>query len=137
MPRRRALTEAQLESLLALPVTEADLLRHWTLSDDDLVAIGRRRRNHNQLGFALQLCALRYPAGCCDRARSFRNLHSVSSPTSSGPPPRRSPPTPPGSKPATSSSASCASHSASLTLDEAVEETFPASDPISPKRITK
>jgi len=61
MPRRRALTEAQLESLLALPVTEADLLRHWTLSDDDLVAIGRRRRNHNQLGFALQLCALRYP----------------------------------------------------------------------------
>src|SRR5215217_4696890 len=61
MPRRRALTAAQLESLLALPVTEADLLRHWTLSDDDLVAIGRRRRNHNQLGFALQLCALRYP----------------------------------------------------------------------------
>jgi hypothetical protein len=43
MPRRRVLTEAQLESLLALPVTEADLLRHWTLSDDDLVAIGRRR----------------------------------------------------------------------------------------------
>src|SRR3954471_7580642 len=65
MPRRRALTEAQLESLLALPVTEADLLRHWTLSEDDLVAIGRRRRNHNQLGFALQLCALRYPGRAC------------------------------------------------------------------------
>jgi TnpA family transposase len=61
MPRRRALTTAQLESLLALPVTEADLVRHWTLGDDDLALVGRRRRNHNQLGFALQLCALRYP----------------------------------------------------------------------------
>ena len=30
MPRRRALTEAQLESLLALPVIEADLVRQWT-----------------------------------------------------------------------------------------------------------
>jgi TnpA family transposase len=61
MPRRRALTKAQLESLLALPVTEADLVQHWTLGDDDLAIVGRRRRNHNQLGFALQLCALRYP----------------------------------------------------------------------------
>ena len=61
MPRRRALTKAQLENLLALPVTEADLVRHWTLGDDDLAIVGRRRRNHNQLGFALQLCALRYP----------------------------------------------------------------------------
>ena len=61
MPRRRALTEAQLQSLLALPVTEADLVRHWTLGDDDLAVVSRRRRSHNQLGFALQLCALRYP----------------------------------------------------------------------------
>jgi TnpA family transposase len=61
MPRRRALTKAQLDSLLALPVTEADLARHWTLSDDDLALVDRRRRIHNQLGFALQFCALRYP----------------------------------------------------------------------------
>ena len=61
MPRRRALTKAQLESLLALPVTEADLVRHWTLGDDDLTLVDRRRRIHNQLGFALHLCALRYP----------------------------------------------------------------------------
>ena len=39
MPRRRALTEAQLESLLALPVTEADLVRHWTLGDADLAVV--------------------------------------------------------------------------------------------------
>jgi len=61
MPRRRALTEAQLQMLFALPTTEADLIRHWTLSTDDLAVIGRRRRDHNRLGFALQLCALRYP----------------------------------------------------------------------------
>jgi TnpA family transposase len=61
MPRRRALTEAQLENLLALPVVEADLIRHWTLADADLAVIERRRGGHNQLGYALQLCAFRYP----------------------------------------------------------------------------
>jgi hypothetical protein len=45
MPRRCALTEAQLESLFALPADEADLIRHWTLVAAD----------------ALQLCAFRYP----------------------------------------------------------------------------
>src|SRR3954451_14691841 len=38
MPRRRVLTQAQLESLLALPTTEADLVRHWTLDRGDLAA---------------------------------------------------------------------------------------------------
>ena len=33
----------------------------WTLSADDLAAIERRRGGANQLGFALQLCAFRYP----------------------------------------------------------------------------
>lgn len=61
MPRRRALTGAQLAGLLALPATEAELARHWVLGDADLAAVGRRRRDHNRLGFALQLCALRYP----------------------------------------------------------------------------
>jgi hypothetical protein len=61
MPRRRALTDAQLEMLLALPLTEADLIRHWTLSPAEIAAIQRRRRDRNRLGFALQLCALRYP----------------------------------------------------------------------------
>ena len=61
MPRRRALTEAQLESLFALPVTEPDLIRHWTLAQADLAAVERRRGASNQLGFALQLCAFRYP----------------------------------------------------------------------------
>ncbi len=61
MPRRRALTGAQLAGLLALPAAEADLIRHWTLDRTDLTAVDRRRGDHNRLGFALQLCALRYP----------------------------------------------------------------------------
>jgi len=61
MPRRRALTEAQLETLLALPATEPDLIRHWTLDPTDLAAVGRRRGGHNQIGYALQLCAFRFP----------------------------------------------------------------------------
>ncbi len=37
------------------------IVQHWTLSEDDLAIIVRRRRPHNRLGFAIQLCALRYP----------------------------------------------------------------------------
>jgi TnpA family transposase len=61
MPRRRVLTDEQLEELLALPATEPVLIRHWTLSPADLAAVERRRGDPNQLGFALQLCAFRYP----------------------------------------------------------------------------
>ena len=39
MPRRRALTEAQMENLLALPTDEAAQVQHWTLSAADLAAI--------------------------------------------------------------------------------------------------
>jgi hypothetical protein len=45
MPRRRVLTEAQLENLLALPTTEADLVRHWTLDRADLAAVDRSSRS--------------------------------------------------------------------------------------------
>jgi TnpA family transposase len=61
MPRRRVFARAQLEELLALPVAEPELIWHWTLTAADLAAIGRRRGDPNQLGFALQLCAFRYP----------------------------------------------------------------------------
>ena len=61
MPRRRALTEAQLDVLFALPVTEADLIRHWTVDGADLAVVYRRRGASNQLGYALQLYAFHYP----------------------------------------------------------------------------
>jgi len=37
------------------------MLKHYTFGDDDLDHIHERRRPENKLGFALQLCALRYP----------------------------------------------------------------------------
>ncbi|TZG24441.1 DUF4158 domain-containing protein [Sphingomonas montanisoli] len=61
MPRRSVLTEAQHAELFALPESEPDLVRYWTLSSADLRVFTSRRRPHNRLGFALQLCALRYP----------------------------------------------------------------------------
>ena len=61
MARRTVLTGRQRSALFSLPQREADLLRHYTLSDEDLQNIGVRRRPRNKLGFALQLCVLRHP----------------------------------------------------------------------------
>lgn len=61
MPRRRILTERQRSALLDLPTDELSLLKHYTLADEDIEHIHARRRPHNRFGFALQLCALRYP----------------------------------------------------------------------------
>ncbi|RAX37839.1 Tn3 family transposase [Rhizobium tropici] len=61
MPRRTILTERQRERLFDLPTDEPSLLRHYILSDGDLRCIRLRRRPRNRLGFALQLCAFRYP----------------------------------------------------------------------------
>ena len=44
-----------------LSTDEAAMLRHYTLADDDLEHINARRRPENRVGFALQLCALRFP----------------------------------------------------------------------------
>ena len=61
MPRRTILTERQRATLFNLKTQELELLKHYTLSDEDLEHIAQRRRPHNKFGFALQLCALRYP----------------------------------------------------------------------------
>ena len=62
MPRRSILTERQRSALFDLPTDETLMLRHYTLADDDIEHINERRRPENKIGFALQLCALRYPA---------------------------------------------------------------------------
>ena len=61
MPRRSFLTPAERASLLAFPVTDDELIRHYTFSEPDLSVIRQRRGDHNRLGFAVQLCYLRYP----------------------------------------------------------------------------
>jgi Domain of unknown function (DUF4158) len=61
MPRRELLTAAQREALLAFPDEEEILLRYYVLSVRDLAAVRQHRGDHNRLGFAVQLCYLRYP----------------------------------------------------------------------------
>jgi len=61
MPRRELLTSAQREELMAFATEEVDLIRHYTFSTHDLAVIRRCRGDHNRLGFAVQLCYLRFP----------------------------------------------------------------------------
>src|SRR5882724_1306066 len=56
------LTAAERERLNRFPepIPDDDLRVFFTLSDEDQLEVGKQRGAHNQLGFALQLCALRY-----------------------------------------------------------------------------
>jgi hypothetical protein len=61
MPRRSVLTPTERASLFAFPATDDELILHYTFSEPDLSMISQRRGDHNRLGFAVQLCYLRYP----------------------------------------------------------------------------
>ena len=61
MPRRSVLSNTERSNLLALPEHQDDLIRHYTFTEGDLSLIGQRRGDANRLGFAVQLCLLRYP----------------------------------------------------------------------------
>jgi TnpA family transposase len=59
--RRQKLNEAQIAELFEPPTEQRELVRHFTLTETDLVAIRRCRGDHNRLGYALTLCYLRFP----------------------------------------------------------------------------
>ena len=61
MSRRQLLTTIELERLLAPPTDEAELIRLPSFSEHDLALIKQHRKDSNRLGFAVQLCYLRYP----------------------------------------------------------------------------
>ncbi len=62
MPTRELLSADQRARWSALPeMDERELVRHHTLSEADLAAVSVRRGSANRLGFAIQLCLLRYP----------------------------------------------------------------------------
>jgi hypothetical protein len=50
MPRRPILSAVERSSLLALPDTEDEFIRHYTFSDPDLSLIRQRRGDANRLG---------------------------------------------------------------------------------------
>ncbi|MHB8577908.1 MAG: DUF4158 domain-containing protein, partial [Dehalococcoidia bacterium] len=61
MPWRAVLTAAERSALLAFPTEPDALIRHYTFDERDLTRIRRHRGGHNRLGFAVQLCCLRFP----------------------------------------------------------------------------
>lgn len=61
MARRRLLTPEQWASLLALPTTDREMVRHYTFGQDDLAVLAAKRAPYRRLGAALVLCYLRYP----------------------------------------------------------------------------
>ncbi len=78
MSRRHIFTERQRAALFDLPTDELSLLKFYTLGDDDLENIRQRRRPENRIGFALQLCALRYPGRALAPGEMIRHCCKVS-----------------------------------------------------------
>ena len=62
MPRRSLLSNEQRTRLFAVPVDHAEMAKHYVLSADDLAFVRTKQRSVNRLGFAVQLCLLRYPS---------------------------------------------------------------------------
>ena len=63
MYRHSFLSDAQREVIETahFDLDDREIARHWTLSEQDLLRIDRRRRDSNRFGFAVQLCLLRFP----------------------------------------------------------------------------
>ncbi len=61
MSTRALLSVEQRDRLFNIPVERAEMARHYVLGAEDLKLIGSKRRAPNRLGFAVQLCLLRYP----------------------------------------------------------------------------
>ncbi len=61
MPRRAVLSIAERSSLTALPESQEEIFRYYTLSEQDISIIHQHPGAPNYLGFAVHLCYMRYP----------------------------------------------------------------------------
>lgn len=61
MAKRTLLKVQDRQELFDIPADEDSLIRHYSLSPADRLEIELRRRKHNQIGFAVQLCLMRHP----------------------------------------------------------------------------
>ena len=61
MAHRPILNDKQRNTLFSIPTREHELLQYYVLSNEDIFHINTKRKVSNRLGFALQLCAFRYP----------------------------------------------------------------------------
>jgi TnpA family transposase len=61
MKKHEILSPQSRAALFDPPTEAAAIIRHYTLSPEDLAVIRRRRRDTNRLGFAMHLAYLRFP----------------------------------------------------------------------------
>ena len=61
MARRRLLPDEQLAPFWAWATDEREIVQHYTLTSADIELIAKKRTGPNRLGFAVLLCAMRYP----------------------------------------------------------------------------
>lgn len=61
MPRHSILSATERENLLAIPDNQEKLIQYYALSESDLSIIRQHRGTSKRLGFAVQLCYMRYP----------------------------------------------------------------------------
>ncbi len=61
MAKRKLLKVHDRQKVFDIPADEDSLIRHYSLPPADRLEIELRRREHNRLGFAVQLCLMRYP----------------------------------------------------------------------------
>src|SRR3546814_7527663 len=78
MPARIPMTQRQRAALLALPDSEAAVVRHYGLDAEDLAAIGTARTPATRLSYALQLCCLRFPGRSEEHTSELQSLMRIS-----------------------------------------------------------
>ena len=61
MARQRLLGDRYWAGVFALPSEEREVVRHCTLTVDDMALVAAKRSPHNRLAYALLLLALRHP----------------------------------------------------------------------------
>ena len=71
------LTDEERERLSQFPeqIEEEDITAFFTLSASDMKEIHKQRGEQNQLGYTIQLCALRYMGFSPDRAQNQHSCH--------------------------------------------------------------
>lgn len=61
MHYRPLLKPSQWAELIGIPSDEEALIRHYMLNGEDIDRALAKRGQRNQLGFAIQLCLMRFP----------------------------------------------------------------------------
>lgn len=61
MARHSVLTDAEVQELLAFPESPEEIVQHYTLNEEDIALVRQHRGKPQHLGFAVMLCAMRYP----------------------------------------------------------------------------